>query len=163
MDHHISHPLTNFEPCILPAFTVIGREGSTRDGEGFIQRLWAEANAHFAEIEPLVKRNPDGTPAGFWGAMSDPTRAFKPWSHDFTEGLYLAGAECVDGAEPPEGWEKWIVPAYEYLKVENDGPDSFRRALESLAENHLTLAGAVHDFSDPCTGKDYHMIPIRKI
>lgn len=151
------------ETCTLPAVTVIGREGSTRDGEGFIQRLWAEANARYTEIEPLVKRGPDGLPVGFWGAMSDFTRAFRPWTDDFTEGLYLAGTECVDGAEPPRGWTKWILPAREYLKVENDGPNSFRRALERLAENHLTLAGAVHDFNDPRTGLGYHMIPIRRI
>lgn len=31
----------------FPACTVIGREGSTEEGEGFVQRLWTEANAHF--------------------------------------------------------------------------------------------------------------------
>ena len=29
------------------AFAVIGLEGSTEEGEGFVQRLWAEANARF--------------------------------------------------------------------------------------------------------------------
>ena len=35
------------------AFAVLGRLGSTREGEGFIQRLWQGANDHFPEIEPL--------------------------------------------------------------------------------------------------------------
>ena len=153
----------NAEFCARSAFTVIGREGSTRDGEGFVQRLWAEANALYPEIEPLVKRGADGAPVGFWGAMSDPSRAFMPWTNNFSDGLYLAGAECVDGAEPPPGWTKWGVPAFEYLKIECEGPDSFRRSMEYLAGHGLSLAGAVHDFTDPHTGKNYHMIPIRRI
>ena len=28
-------------------FVVIGKEGSTSDGEGFIQKLWDDANGHF--------------------------------------------------------------------------------------------------------------------
>ena len=44
----------NIERISLPALTVIGIEGSTRDGGGFIQRLWSEANARFGEIEYLV-------------------------------------------------------------------------------------------------------------
>ena len=44
----------------LPAITVIGKEGSTKDGEDFIARLWNEANSHFGEIAPLTKRNLQG-------------------------------------------------------------------------------------------------------
>ena len=153
----------NFEKCTLPALTIIGHEGSTQDGPGFIQKLWADSTAHFDEIAPLVKRSTDGTPAGFWGAMSDRSRAFQPWENNFSEGLYLAGAECIDGAEPPAGWTKWIIPAYEYLKADCDQPDSFPRAMAHLAEIGLSLAGAVHDFTDPRTGRNYLLIPIRKI
>ncbi len=35
------------EKCVKESFVVIGKEGSTLDGEGFIQRLWADANSHF--------------------------------------------------------------------------------------------------------------------
>lgn len=31
----------NVNKCIKESFTVIVKEGSTRDGEGFVQRLWA--------------------------------------------------------------------------------------------------------------------------
>lgn len=147
----------NIERCTLPAFTVIGREGSTNDGPGFIQQLWANANAHFSEIEALVTRDESGTPVGFWGAMSDFSRAFRPWTNNFSEGLYLAGAECADDAEPPAGWTKWIVPAFEYLKVENA---DFPAVLQFIKDNSLTLAGAVHDFTDPATGKNYMFFPI---
>ena len=46
--------------CIKEAFTVIGKEGSTRDGEGFIQKLWEDANSHFQEVEQLAKRDEKG-------------------------------------------------------------------------------------------------------
>lgn len=41
---------------IKEAFTVIGKEGSTLDGEGFIQKLWQDANAHFDEVAPLARK-----------------------------------------------------------------------------------------------------------
>lgn len=150
----------NFERISLPSLNIIGREGSTHDGPGFIQRLWNEANEHFSEIEPLVKRNESGIPAGFWGAMTDFSRSFQPWENNFSEGLYLAGAECVDGAEPPSGWTKWILPSFEYLKVEDA---DFSAVLQYMTENNLRLVGAIHDFTDPATGKGYMLFPIQKL
>ena len=85
------------------AFAVIGREGSTSDGPGFIQKLWADANAHFSEVRALAKRDETGRPVGFWGAMSDCSRSFEPWEDNFSKGLYLAGVECEDGAQAPPG------------------------------------------------------------
>ena len=41
------------EKCIKESFVVIGKEGSTLDGEGFIQRLWIDANSHFGEVQHL--------------------------------------------------------------------------------------------------------------
>ena len=149
----------DIERIILPSFTVIGREGSTEDGPGFIQKLWADANTHFAEIESLVKRNERGVPVGFWGAMTDFSRSFLPWENGFSDGLYLAGAECVDNAAPPAGWTKWSIPSFEYLKVENA---DFSAVLQYMEENNLSLAGAVHDFTDPATGKNYMLFPIQK-
>lgn len=149
------------ERIIKPAFTVIGKEGSTRDGEGFIQRLWAAANGHFGEIAHLAKME-NGKLAGVWGAMSDFSRSFQPWEDGFTQGLYLAGAECVDGAEPPAGWVKWVIPGYEYIRVES-GPAAFPDTLAYLAQSGLELAGAVHDFTDPATGQGYMCFPIRKL
>ena len=43
------------------AFIVIGKEGSTHSGEGFIQKLWDDANSHFGEIEQLVKKDENGS------------------------------------------------------------------------------------------------------
>ena len=149
------------EKTVKPGFTVIGMEGSTEDGEGFIQNLWAEANARFAEIAHLCKRKADGSFAGFWGAMTDFSRSFQPWD-GFARGLYLAGAECADDAEPPEGWTKWTVPAFEYLRFAQD-EYAFGQAAEYVKEKGLPFAGAAHDYIDPSTGKGYICIPIRKL
>ena len=149
------------ERIIKPGFTVIGKEGSTRDGDGFIQRLWADANSHFGEIAHLAKME-NGQLCGVWGAMSDFSRTFQPWEENFTQGLYLAGAECRDDAEPPTGWVKWVIPGYEYLRVET-GPDAFPATLAYMEQHGLSLAGAVHDFTDPATGKGYMLFPIRRL
>jgi predicted transcriptional regulator YdeE len=151
------------EHIIKPAFAVIGMEGSTEDGPGFIQALWEKANSRFGEVAHLAKTNPDGSLCGVWGAMSDFSRSFRPWEDNFTRGLYLAGVEVVDNAQPPEGWVRWDIPGYEYIRVENNTPDIFPRTLQSLAEQGLSLAGAVHDFTDPSTGKAYMLFPIRAL
>ena len=75
----------------LPAITVIGKEGLCTADKNIAQQLWQEADAHFHEVAALGKKNPDGTYVGFWGAMSDESRSFRPWTHRFTRGLYLAG------------------------------------------------------------------------
>ena len=149
------------ERITKPGFTVIGKEGSTRDGDGFIQLLWADANSHFGEIAHLAKME-NGQLCGVWGAMSDFSRTFQPWEENFTQGLYLAGAECRDDAEPPTGWVKWVIPGYEYLRVET-GPDAFPATLAYMEQHGLSLAGAVHDFTDPATGKGYMLFPIRRL
>lgn len=152
----------NIERITKPDFTVIGKEGSTKDGEGFIGRLWEDANSHFGEIAHLAKKDENGVPHGVWGAMSDFSRSFKPWEN-FSEGLYLAGAECEDDAEAPEGWTKWTIPAYEYLRVECENENTFADMIRYLDENGFTLAGSVHDFTCPQTGKSYMLFPIKKL
>lgn len=151
------------EQIIKPAFSVIGLEGSTEDGADFIPALWAQANRRFGEVAALAKTNPDGSLCGVWGAMTDFSRTFRPWEDGFTRGLYLAGVECRDDAVPPEGWTKWTIPGFAYLRVECSAPDVFARTLEEIARQGLTLAGAVHDFTDPATGKSYMYFPIRRL
>ena len=144
-----------------PVFTVIGIEGSTNDGGGFIEKLWSEANARFPEIEALCKRDSDGAFAGFWGAMTDFSRSFQPWE-GFSKGLYLAGAECEDDAQPPKGWTKWEVPAFEYLRFPSE-EFTFSQAIDYVKDNGFSVAGAVHDFTDPRTGKGYIYVPIKRM
>ena len=147
---------------IKERFAVIGKEGSTSDGEGFIQKLWDDANGHFSEVAHLAKKDADGKLVGIWGAMSDVSRSFKPWEDGFSKGLYLAGVECVDHAEAPDGRTKWIIPGYEYIVVENH-TGAFEETLGQMNEEGISLAGAVHDYTDPATGKGYLYFPIREV
>ena len=90
---------------IKEAFVVIGKEGSTLDDAGFIQKLWNDANSHFSEVEHLAKKDTKGNLVGIWGAMSDFSHAFMPWEDGFSNGLYLAGVECV---APDPGFQKKV-------------------------------------------------------
>ncbi len=147
---------------IKSAFAVIGKEGSTDDGPDFIPRLWDDANGHFDEVAPLAKYNEHGRLAGVWGAMSDMNRTFAPWEDGFTRGLYLAGVECLDGAEAPDGWTKWFIPGYEYLTAD-PAVHPFPEVIAHLNAQGIPLAGAVHDFTDPATGKSAMYYPIGKL
>jgi len=151
-----------FEKCTKEAFVVIGKEGSTNDGDGFIEKLWADANAHYSEIEHLVKKDDEGN-MGLWGAMSDFTRSFKTWEDNYEKGLYLAGAECVNEAEAPEGWVKWVIPAYEYIYVEKENKDTFNNTIPILKEKDILPIAAVHEFICPKTNKVYFFFPVRKL
>lgn len=155
----------DIQKCKKESFSVIGKEGSTNDGEGFVQKLWENTNAHYNEIEHFVKKDENGIPVGFWGAMSDLSRQFKPWE-DFSKGLYLAGAEVNDDAVAPEGWTKWTIPAYEYLyvKAENGINYTLSSVIKYLEENKIKLAGAVNDFISPKeNGQSYMYFPIKKL
>lgn len=150
------------ERCEKESFIVIGKEGATTDGAGFIQKLWNEANSHFGEVEHLAKKDEEGNLCGIWGAMSDFSQSFHPWE-DFSNGLYLAGVECNDGAETPDGWTKWVIPGYEYIYVERENDNTFSEVIQYMKGNGIALVGAVHDFTCPKTGKGYIFFPIRKL
>lgn len=145
------------------AFAVIGKEGSTLEGPGFVQKLWAEANGHFAEVAHLAKRDGEGNPVGIWGAMTDFSRSFNPWEKNFSEGLYLAGVECPSDASAPAGWARWTVPGYEYIRAEVEGESTFSDVLAYMEANNMALVGAVQDFSCPKTGKNYMLFPVGKL
>ena len=151
------------EKCIKETFVVIGKEGSTLEGQDFIQKLWVDANSHFNEVQPLAKKDEHGNIVGIWGAMSDFSHAFKPWEDNFSKGLYLAGVECDDNAEAPAGWVKWRIPSYEYIYAECENENTFAEVLNYMKGNNIPLVGAVHDFTCLETGKNYMFFPIRTI
>lgn len=153
----------NISKCIKESFVVIGKEGSTNTGNGFIKNLWEDANSHFHEVEQLAKKDDKGNIVGIWGAMSDMSHSFLPWEDGFTKGVYLAGVECLDTAEAPDGWTKWIIPGYEYIYAECESGDTFSEVINYMNENEISLVGAVHDFTCPETGKNYLFFPIRTI
>jgi len=153
----------NIDKVTKVSFCVIGIEGTTDDGEGFVQRLWAEANARFGEVSPLALKDGSGAPVGIWGAMTDMSGSFAPWEDGFSRGRYLAGVECAADAQPPEGWTRWTVPGFEYLRVSCDGSDVFTAMLAHIEENGLSLAGAVQDFTCPQTGESFMLFPVRRL
>ena len=150
------------ETCKKESFVVIGKEGATTDGAGFIQKLWDEANSHFGEIAHLAKKDEDGNISGIWGTMSDFSRSFQPWE-GFQKGLYLAGVECNKDAEAPDGWTKWVIPGYEYIYMERENDNTFSEVIQYLKDKGIALAGAAHDFTCPKTRKGYMFFPIRKL
>ena len=152
-----------YNRCKKESFTVIGKEGATTAGEGFIQKLWEDANGHFNEVAHLAKKDDNGNIVGIWGAMSDMTRSFQPWEDGFTKGLYLAGVECTDTAKAPDGWTKWVIPGYEYIYVECEGENTFAQVMDYMEKNDISLVAAVHDFICPETGKNYMFFPIKAI
>ena len=102
----------------LPAFSVIGKEGSTKDNPSIVLELWEEANGHFMEIADLAKKDEMGRLSHVWGLMSDLSRRLLPWEEQFSLGLYLAGVEVDKDAVPPVGWVKWDIPERTYLIME---------------------------------------------
>lgn len=154
----------NIERCIKESFSVIGKEGSTNDGSGFIEKLWNNANSNFTEVQHLAKKDCNGNILGVWGLMSDFSRTFKPWERNFTRGLYLAGVEVVDTAEVPDTWVKWTVPSFEYLyiKVDSTYKEAFSYVLNYMESNNIDLAGAVFDYNCPEeNGQLYLFFPIK--
>lgn len=154
-----------FKIVDLPRIAVIGKEGLCTAENHIVQKLWEEANSHFDEAAELGMKNPNGSYVGFWGAMSDESRSFLPWTEQFTRGLYLAGIETYEDAVPPEGWTKWILPARRYLVVDVE-PENYQDVFEEviqvvIPENEMKLSGAVCDFTDPFTGKNQLFFPIK--
>lgn len=147
------------------AFSVLGREGSTEDGAGFIASLWQAANEHFGEIAPHVVYDESGSPAWLWGLMSDFSRSLRPWEDHFSRGLYLAGAECAADAPVPSGWVKWDVPAFVYARfpVGDDAGKTFSEGLAALESEGYTMAAAAFDLTVPSEGRSYVCFPIQTI
>ena len=154
------------ETCELPTVSVIGMEGEAKPGHNPASALWEEANSRFGEIEALALRDENGAPVGVWGAMSDLSRQFLPWTDEFSRGLYLAGVQVPVDVEPPEGWTKWTLPALACLRVkaEGDYAAAFQAGLDELERRGLRLAGAVQDCHRPAEGGQlYLFFPFKRL
>ena len=150
--------MMKYEMIDLPEIAIIGKEGLCTKENNVVQDLWQQVNSDFCDIADLGMKNADGSFVGFWGAMSDETMSFMPWTDDFSRGLYLAGIEVYEDTPVPEGWVKWIMPARKYI-VTDVAPESygetFRNVIDSLIpELGMKLAGAVCDFTEPATGQN---------
>lgn len=149
----------------LPRIGILGKAGFCTAEENQVQTLWNRMQADFCEIAHLGMREKDGSFVGFWGAMSDETMSFQPWTENFTRGYYLAGLEVYADTEVPKGWTKWILPARTWLTVEVDFDrylETFREGLEvQIPARGLTLCGAVCDYTKPGNGKNYLFFPVK--
>ena len=158
--------MPEYEIVDLPETAIIGREGLCTGEKNAVRELWQRADSDFSEIAALGKKNADGSYVGFWGAMSDETRSFLPWTDGFSRGLYLAGLEVHEDAAAPDGWVKWVMPARRYL-VTKVAPESygetFRYVISSLLpELGMKLAGAACDFTEPATGQNKLFFPVER-
>lgn len=127
-------------------FTVIGKQGTTADGEDFVNALWKKANEGADEIASLIKRDGKGIPVGFWGLRSSLETPFAEWKDG--EGLYLAGLEVKDDSFAPMGWSKWVVPASVYvsIEVEKSIEAAVREVEAYVKKNKLIITGAYHEY-----------------
>ena len=155
-----------YEIIDLPRITIIGKEGFCTKEKNVVQDLWQQANLHFGEVADIGMKNADGSYVGFWGAMSDETMSFMPWTDGFSRGLYLAGIEVYEDTEVPVGWTKWIMPARKYI-VTGVTPESYGETYRTVINNiipelGMKLAGAVCDFTEPATGLNKLFFPVEK-
>lgn len=151
----------------LPEIAIIGKEGFCTEESNIVQDLWKQANEDFGEVLEFGMKEENGEFVGFWGAMSDETMSFMPWTNNFTRGYYLAGIEVYRDAKAPEGWKKWIMPARKYLVTEVEF-DCYMEIFKDVLENqipfrNMKLSGAVCDYTEPLTGKNYLFFPVETI
>lgn len=135
----------------VPSFTIIGRLGSGKSDSAieWIQPLWRDLEANFAEVSHMIDVNENGSPLEVWGVMSDMDETFRPWDPE-KGGKYLAGFTAKDdGAQPPPGWTKWRVPGFRYAVARTSAADYARTMKHMLdahmPENGFVLAGAIHE------------------
>ena len=156
--------MMKYEMIDLPEIAIIGKEGLCTKEKNAVQDLWQQVNSNFCDIADLGMKNADGSFVGFWGAMSDETMSFMPWTDDFSRGFYLAGVEVYEDTPVPEGWVKWVMPARKYLVTEvapDNYEETFRNVINRLIpELGMKLVGAVCDFTEPATGQNKLFFPI---
>ncbi|HRY77570.1 MAG TPA: GyrI-like domain-containing protein [Candidatus Izemoplasmatales bacterium] len=151
----------------LPEIAIIGKLGFCKGEKNIVPELWNQANANFADVAPLGMKEKDGSFVGFWGAMSDETMSYLPWTDHFSRGYYLAGIEVYKDAVPPDGWTKWIMPSRTYLKVSID-PGKYFEVFQNVIQNQIPemkmkLSGAACDYTEPATGKNFLFFPVTRI
>lgn len=151
----------------LPEIAIIGKLGFCTIENNIVAELWNQANSHFAEVAPLGMKEKDGSYVGFWGAMSDETLSYLPWTDNFSRGYYLAGIEVYKDTLVPNGWTKWIMPSRTYLKVLIESghySDIFQNVIENtIPEMKMKLCGAVCDYTEPSTGNNFLFFPVEKV
>ncbi len=139
------------------AFSVVGQEGCGPSSEGWkwVPPLWQALSEKISDIGDLFLCDMQGNPLGAWGAMTDMTRSFMPWTE---AGRYLAGFEVAAESVAPSGWSKWDIPGYRYLVAgctQTSYQEVFYAVLhEYMPKERYELVGAVHEYYGPGKGAD---------
>lgn len=148
----------------LPEIAILGQLGFCTKDSNIVTELWNQANSHFAEVAPLGMKEEDGSYVGFWGAMSDETLSYLPWTDNFSRGYYLAGIEVYKDTLVPDGWTKCVMPSRTYLKVliePGTYSDVFYNVINTIISDYkMKLSGAVCDYTEPATGNNYLLFPV---
>ena len=58
------------------------------------------------------------------------TFPFLPALEGFQKGLYLAGVECNEDAQAPDGWTKWVIPDYGIFMMERENDNTFSEVIQ---------------------------------
>lgn len=151
----------------LPEIAIIGKLGFCTKEKNIANDLWHQATTHFSEVSPIGMKEQNGSFVGFWGAMSDESMAFLPWTDAYSRGYYLAGIEVYKDAIVPDGWTKWIMPSRTYLKVfvvKDQYEETFHNCIQTtMPAMNLKLCGAVCDYIEPATGNKYLLFPVKNL
>ncbi|GAA3020871.1 GyrI-like domain-containing protein [Tetragenococcus solitarius] len=129
-----------------PAFVVIGKEGQgpIEDSTNWVSELWKTVYQDLDELNEYVDKKDQE--ADLWGLMSDSKRWLEPWQE---QGKYLAGIELAASVQPPDGWQRWEMPAMKYLVVKTDAPNletmTQKMFEEILPKEQQTLVGAIQE------------------
>ena len=57
--------------------------------------------------------------------------------------MCIRDRECIDNAEAPDGWTKWIIPSYEYIVVENH-KGAFEETIRQMNEHGISPVSYTH-------------------
>ena len=159
--------MMNITRVNLPEIAIIGKQGLCTKDNNLAKELWIQANSHFAEVASLGMKEMDGSYVGFWGAMSDESMSYLPWTDNFSRGYYLAGIEVYRDTKVPDGWVKWILPSRTYLKVLVETGhyfEIFHNVIQNIIKGmKMKLSGAVCDYTKPATGMNYILFPVEDI
>ena len=118
-------------------FIVIGKigRGPKDNSTNWIIKLWDEAGSNFIEIEDII--NKDGKGGAFWwGIMDSAGETIN----------YMVGCETALDVQPPDGWDKWVIPAQSYVTAECTPLDVARVYNEIINDPDIKNIGLGYEF-----------------
>lgn len=131
----------------LSEFAVIGKEGKglATEASSWVPTLWELANDDFEQLSEIANDIELPT-VELWGLMSDGDHWLDPWQQT---GRYLAGMQFPTNIEAPVDWQKWLIPAMEYLVVKTNEVNlemmTEKMFTEILPQENVELVAAIQE------------------